>query len=74
METVVRIFNSVQEAWAAKNLASILGMDVKGALNHINRKCLLRTIGGMEVESNLVNWTKSFRSDRSIDLVIDEHQ
>lgn len=46
-------------------------MDVKRVFDHITRNCLQCPMEGIEADGDLMRWTKSFRSDRSVGLVID---
>lgn len=46
-------------------------MDLKGAFDHVNRKSLIRNMETLEVDEDLVRWTESFMSERSVSLVVD---
>lgn len=50
----------VQKAWAEGKLAVMLLIDVKGALDHVSRNYLLRTIDGINADGDLMQWTESF--------------
>ncbi len=46
-------------------------MDVKGAFNHVSRSQLRKRMIDLGIDGDLVAWTKSFLTDRKIQLVID---
>lgn len=49
-------------------------MDVKGAFNHVSRSQLLRRIIELGINGVLVAWTRSFLTDRKIQIIIDGHE
>ncbi len=65
------LVNAVQEKWSEKKLAGALFMDVKGAFDHVSRSQLLKCMIDLGIDGDLVAWTKSFLTDRKIQLVID---
>lgn len=71
---VARVISCLQEAWGEGKLADMLLMDIKGAFDHVCRNCLLRSMDDMGVDRDLMRWTVSFMSDRSVGLVIDSYQ
>jgi len=56
-------------------LASILkektGMDVKGAFDYVSRAQLAKRMADLGIDDDLIGWTQSFLTDRSVELVID---
>ena len=48
-------------------------MDVKGAFDHVSKSQLLRRMVGLGIDGDLVSWTRSFLTDRKIQLTIDRH-
>lgn len=73
IDTVIRVVSRVQKAWSKGNLPGMLLRDVKGAVDHACRNCLLPTLEGMEADGNLIRWTELFMSDRRVGLFIDGH-
>lgn len=66
--------HTVQEKWAEKKLAGALFMDVKGAFDHVSRSQLLKRMIELGIDGDLVACTRSFLTDRKIQLVIDGHK
>ena len=66
--------HTVQEIWAEKKLAAVLFMNVKGAFDHVSKRQLIKRIIELGVDRNLMKWTKSFFTDRTVQLVIDEYE
>lgn len=64
----------MQKASEERKLVGMLLIDVKGALHHVSRNYLLRTIESMGADGDLIRWTDWFMSDRSVRLVSDTHQ
>lgn len=52
----------------------MLLINVKGAFDHVSWSCFLHSMQEMGTDRNLMRWTESFKSDRSVRLVIDRHQ
>ena len=48
-------------------------IDVKEAFDHVSRSQLLKRMIDLGIDGDLVAWTKSFLTDRKIQLVIDGH-
>ncbi len=48
-------------------------MDVKRAFDHVLRSQLLKRVIDLGIDGDLVAWTKSFLTDRKIQLIIDGH-
>lgn len=66
IDAVARVINRVEQAWDRGNVAALLLMDVKGASDHVNRDCLLRRMKDIEVDGNLIEWVRSFMTERRI--------
>ncbi len=73
IDVVAVLVHTVQENWSKKKLAGALFMDVKGAFDHISKSQLLMHMTDLGIDTDLVEWTKSFLTDRKIQLVIDGH-
>lgn len=52
----------------------MLLMDVNDTFDHVSLNFLLQIIKGMKANRDLMRWTKSFLSDRRVNLVIDIHK
>ena len=48
-------------------------MDVKGAFDHVSRTRLIERMMELGVDGDLIRWTQSFLTDRTVQLVIDGH-
>ena len=72
IDAVAMLVHTVQENWSKKKLAEALFMDVKGAFDHVSKIQLLTRMIELNINTDLVTWTKSF-TDRKIQLVIDGH-
>ncbi len=48
-------------------------MHIKGAFDHVSKSQLLTHMIDLGIDTDLVAWTKSFFTDRKIQLVIDRH-
>ena len=73
VDTIAILVNTVQEKWLEKKLAEALFMDVKGAFDHVSKSQLLKCMIELGIDGGLVAWTKSFLTNRNIQLVIDGH-
>ncbi len=73
IDVVAMLVHTVQEKWSEKKLADALFIDVKGAFDHVSRSQLLKRMIDLDIDGDLVAWTKSFLTDRKIQLVIDGH-
>lgn len=74
IDAVATLVHTVQESWPKKMLAGALFMDVKGAFDHVSKVELLRKMLDLGIDGDLIKWTKSFLSDRKVQLVIDGHE
>lgn len=70
----VLVHKTIQESWEEKKLAGALFMDVKDAFNHVSRSQLLRQMIELGIDGNLVVWTRSFLTDRKIQIIIDGYE
>lgn len=74
IDAVSVLVHTVQESWEEKNLAGALFMDIKGAFDHVSRCQLLKRIIELGIDGDLVAWTRSFLTNRKIQIVIDGHK
>lgn len=52
----------------------VLFMGMKGALDHVSKVELFRKILDLGIDGDLIKWTKSFLSNRKVQLVINGHE
>lgn len=48
-------------------------MNVKEVFNHISKNRLVERMMDMEIDRDLIKWTRLFLTDQKIQLVIDGH-
>lgn len=71
IDAAALIIHMVYEIWESKQVAGTLLMDVKGAFDHVSRAKLAQTMADLGIDNDLIGWTQSFLTDRSVELVID---
>ena len=74
IDAVATLVYTVQEKWEEKKLAAALFMDVKGAFYHVSKGQLLKRMFELGIDGDLITWTKSFLTNRTVQLVIDGHE
>ncbi len=74
IDTVSVLVHTVQESWEEKKLVGALFIDVKEAFDHVLRSQLLKCMIELSIDGDLVAWTRSFLTDRKIQIVIDGHE
>ena len=65
------MIHKVHGIWKDKQIAGALLMDVKGAFDYVSRTKLVQRMRDLGIDDDLIGWTKSFLTDRSVELVID---
>ena len=65
------MIHKVHKIWENKQTAGALLMDVKGAFDHVSRAKLVQRMADLSIDNDLISWTQSFLTDRSVELVID---
>ena len=73
IDAVALLVQRVEEIWAEKKLAAALFMDVKGAFDHVAKNQLISQMAELDIDGDLIRWTRSFLTDRKIQLIIDGH-
>ena len=73
IDAVASLVYEVQQRWSKKELAAALFMDVKGAFDHVSKTQLVARMLELEIDGDLIRWTRSFLTDRKLQLVIDGH-
>jgi len=71
IDAVACLIQDVHQAWNHKQLAGALLLDVKGAFPFVNPETLLQRMDEMDIDADLLRWTQSFLTGRSIRLVLD---
>ena len=74
IDAVACLIQEVHGAWAEKQLAGALLMDVKGAFDHVAAPKLTDRMLELGIDGDLVRWTRSFLADRKVQLVVDGFQ
>lgn len=57
-----------------KKLVKALFIDVKKAFNYVLRNQVFKCIIELDIDRDLITWTRFFLSNRKIRLVIDRHE
>jgi hypothetical protein len=70
-DAVAQLIAKVEKAWSAKRTAPALLLDVKGALDRVDKTHLLKRMILVGIAGNIVRWVDSFLSNRRAMLVID---
>jgi hypothetical protein len=70
MDATSVLVTAVEEAWDQKKIAAMLMMDVKGAFLTVNHACLLHKIWQAKMDKNLIQWTRSFMSNRRVEITV----
>jgi len=56
-------------AWKEDNIAGILQMDMKAAFPSVARGRLIHAMKAMRIDGDLIRWTESFLSERTVGMV-----
>lgn len=73
IDAVASLVYKIEESWAEKKLAAALFMDVKGAFDHVSKTKLVERMMELGIDGDLIRWTRSFLTDRRVQLVINGH-
>ena len=74
IDAVAILVHAVQRGWDDKKLVVALFMDVKGAFDHVSKGQLIARMVELGIDGDSVLWTRSFLTDRKVQLVIDGHE
>jgi ribonuclease HI len=74
IDAVACLIQEVHYGWSKKMLSGTLFMDVKGAFDHVDPARLVKRMGEIGLDGDLIHWVASFLMDRQVQLVIDGHQ
>lgn len=73
IEVVATLIHTVPKNWQEKKLANILFIDVKSAFDYVSRGQFLTQMIELRSDKDLVTWTKSFLTNRKVQLVINSN-
>lgn len=73
IDAVVSLVYDVEQRWAEKKLVAALFIDVKEAFDHVSKSQLVARMLELGIDGDLIWWTKSFLTNRKLQLVIDGH-
>ena len=68
------LIHDVHQGWKERLLSGALFIDVRGAFDHVDPARLVKRLGDMGIDGDLICWVASFLTDRKAQLVIDGHQ
>ncbi len=71
IDAALLLSNEVELNKRSKLKSTTLFLDVKGAFDHVSKNQLLRTLQQLRLPLNLIDWVKSFLSDRVLRLSFD---
>jgi ribonuclease HI len=71
IDAVACLIQEVHQGWGQKLLSGALFVDIKGAFDHVDPARLVKGLGEIRVDGDLIYWVASFLKDRSVQLVID---
>jgi ribonuclease HI len=74
IDAVTCLIHDVHQGWKEKLLSGALFIDVRGAFDHVDPARLVKRLGDMGIDGDLICWVASFLTDRKAQLVIDGHQ
>lgn len=67
------VTEAIRSAWKCKKIASLLLLDISGAFDNVSHIRLLHNLHRRRVPTYIVNWIKSFLSDRYTTLELPEY-
>ena len=71
VEAVGRLVGWVESGCKKKEITGALCMDVAAAFPSVAKGCLIKRMGEMEIDEELVRWIRSFMEDQRVRMVID---
>jgi hypothetical protein len=60
-----------QDACKEDNITSVLMMHIKAAFRSVARRRLINAMKAKQIDGDLIRWTKSFLSERTVEMVIE---
>lgn len=73
IDAVASLIYKVEQRCAKKKLAAALFKDVKGAFDHVSKSQLVAQMLELEIDGDLIRWTKSFLINQKLQLIINDH-
>ena len=71
IDAAALMIDKLHKVWEDRQIAGALLMDVKGAFDYVSRAKLVQRMKDLGIDDDLIGWTKSFLTNRSVELVID---
>jgi hypothetical protein len=65
--------NRVHAEWKEDNITGVLLMDIKSAFPSLVRGRLIHAMMPKQIDGDLIRWTESFLSERTVEVVIDSN-
>jgi len=64
------VVDRVHAAWKEDNIRGVLLMDIKAAFPSVARGRLIHAMKAKKIDGDLIRWTESFLSERTVEMVI----
>ena len=71
IEAAAIIVDRVHAAWREGHIAGVPLMDIKAAFPSVRRGRLIHTMRGKRMDGDLIQWTASCHTDRTVEMVIE---
>lgn len=72
IDAIASLVHKIEQVWQEKKLAAALFLDVKkGAYDYAVRNQLISRMLDLEIDGDLIWWTRLFLTERKLQLVID---
>jgi hypothetical protein len=65
------IFNRAHATWKEQNISGVLLMDLKAAFPSVARGRLIHAIKAKKIDGDLIQWTKSYLSETTGEMVVE---
>jgi hypothetical protein len=67
------LLQKIHQAWIKGKMALLLLFDISGTYNNISKNQLLHNLQKCKISKNIVQWTKSFLSDKNTTLKLQKY-
>jgi ribonuclease HI len=74
IDAVACLIQEVFQGWEQQQLTGAAFLDMVGAFDHTDPARLVKRMGELGIDRDLMRWVQSFLTDRKVLLVIDGHQ
>jgi len=71
LDTAAIIVDRAHSAWEELNITRVLLMDINAVFRSVARGRLIHAMKAKRIDRDLIRWTKSFPSDRTVEMVIE---